>query len=260
MSRCSLTRTRRSDQPNCRQADLSPSDARVAPTGDRAPRVMAVIALGILALAAGPRVGASFTQSGVSTAFGNLVPMGHEWITRLAALELLGGDPIMRPDPDDPRRSWRQGRARNPDLSDAYARLEATRIRAGASPDRQYESAYRLVFAAIIGQRWADIGGFNVAKAQLGSYNCHDAVTQQPAEIQYDHFMRRYDDRDAVGGINAAKRSRERFMEYFVSAAMAPATTMIAWDGGRLDRESPYVNRQGDPGNRNAQWFVEGLP
>ena len=131
MSSRSFTRTRRCNEPDCRQSAQPPSEPHVVQPADRAPRVMAVIALGILALAAGPRVGASFTQSGVSTAFGNLVPMGHEWITRLAALELLGGDPIMRPDPDDPRRGWKQGRAKNPDLSDAYARLEVTRIQAG---------------------------------------------------------------------------------------------------------------------------------
>jgi hypothetical protein len=232
MSRRGFTRTRRSNAAGRRLVTTAPSAARVVPSADRAPRVMAVIALGILALAAGPRVGASFTQGGASTVFGRVIPIGHEWITRLAALELLGGDPIMRPDPDDPRRNWKQGKAKDPDLSDAYAKLEVTRIRAGAAPDRQYESAYRSVFAAIIGQRWADIGGFNVTKSKLGPYDCHDAVTQQPAEIQYDHFMRRYDDRDAIGGINAARRSRDRFVEYFVDAAMAPATTMIAWDGG----------------------------
>ena len=54
--------------------------------------------LGLLALASASPDASAFTQNGVSVGFGSAIPMGHEWITRLSALELLGGDPIMQPD------------------------------------------------------------------------------------------------------------------------------------------------------------------
>jgi hypothetical protein len=47
-------------------------------------------------------------------------------------------------------------------------------------------------------------------------------VAQEPADIQYDHFMRRYDDAGGPGGVHAAKTSQQRFVAYFVAAATAP--------------------------------------
>ncbi len=38
-----------------------------------------------------------------------------------------------------------------------------------------------------------------------GKHNCFDAVAQEPAEVQYDHFMRRYDE---VGGQGRAGRNQ----------------------------------------------------
>lgn len=66
----------------------------------------------------------------------------------------------------------------------------------------------------------------------IGKVDCFDAAAQEPVEVQYDHFMRRYDDRSGSGGVKAATGSRQRFIQYFVAAAMAPKTTMKVWDGG----------------------------
>jgi hypothetical protein len=171
-----------------------------------------------------------FTQSGVGTVFGNAIPMGHEWITRVAALELLGGDPVMQPDAADPRAGWTKGNAKRASLAGAEA--EVKRITSRRVKDGRYESAYAAVLAAIIGERWVDIAGFNITKAQAAKYNCFDAVAQEAADVQYDHFMRRYDDVDGAGGVTAAERSRDRFVQYFVAAATAPAGDMAVWDGG----------------------------
>lgn len=54
----------------------------------------------------------AFTQKGAGTIIANGVPMGHEWITRLSVLELIGGDPIMQPDPNDPRKTGPKAKQR----------------------------------------------------------------------------------------------------------------------------------------------------
>ena len=177
-----------------------------------------------------------FTQSGVATFMGNGIPMGHEWVTRRAAIELLLGpnnDPVVPKDPKDPRYNpvtWTQGMAKNLDLSSAQS--EVNRIKGMTYNESRYASTYRLVFDAIIGERWVDIGGFNVTTSKLGTYNCFDAVAQEPVEIQYDHFMRQYNDVGGAGGVNAATQSQQRFINYFVAAAMAPPTKILVWDGG----------------------------
>lgn len=204
--------------------------ASVPRFGHRAFAVLAISVAGLL-----PTSSQSFTQSGVGTAIANGIPMGHEWVTRLAALELIGGDPIMRPDPRDPRRTWRRGLAKNLSLDTPGAQAEVARIKRLPMPDsegrQRYQPGFQHIYHAILGERWVDIGGFNVTKGHI-DVDCFDAVAQEPAEVQYDHFMRRYDDRDGEGGVRAARASRERFIEYFVAAAIAPPTTMIAWDGG----------------------------
>jgi len=176
----------------------------------------------------------AFTQSGVGTFAANGIPMGHEWVTRLAALELLipGHDPIMPPDPNDPRLHWTKGLAKNLNISSAGAQAEVASIKRSSYADQRYQSTYKPVYDAIVGERWVDIGGFNVAKGKFDSYDCFDAVAQEPVEVQYDHFMRRYDDRGGDGGIHAANGSRERFIQYFVAAATAPKTSVKVWDGG----------------------------
>ncbi len=181
----------------------------------------------------GTEAEASFTQSGVAAGFGNAVPMGHEWITRLAALELLGGDPVLAPDPIDPRLKWTKGKAKHTELDAPGAKQEVKRITEQRIPDQRYQSTYEPVLCAIVGERWVDIAGFNVTSAHVfDRCDCFDGVAQEPAEIQQDHFMRRYDDAGAEGGVHAAQRSQQRFIEHFVAAALAPKTLMMVWDGG----------------------------
>lgn len=177
----------------------------------------------------------AFTQSGFGTIFSNTIPMGHEWLTRRAAIELLlGNDPLMRPDPNDPRIGWRgsgKGLAKNLDLKGAQS--EVARIKGMLVRDSRYQSGFRPVFDAIIGERWVDIGGVNVFNANLPkNVDCWNAVAQEPAEIQYDHFMRRYDDAGGAAGVRAAKESQARFVKFFVAAATAPPMSILVWDGG----------------------------
>ena len=211
-----------------RRHDAAHPRANRTRTSTRA-RFLVLVAV---ALATAPAIAHAFTQSGAGTLISNTVPMGHEWVTRLAGLELMGGDPIVKPDPNDPRKHWTHGKAKNTDLSSPGAQAELRRIKAQSYADKRYQSTYKAVYDAIVGERWVDLGGFNVAKSMLGSHNCWDAVAQEPAEVQYDHFMRRYDERGGEGGVQAAQKSRERFVQYFVNAAMAPPTAMVVWDGG----------------------------
>ena len=174
----------------------------------------------------------AFTQSGFGTVISNAVPMGHEWITRRAAVELLlKVDPVVPPDPNDPRKAWTKGLAKN--LSLTGAESEVARILRSPVVDSRYQAQFRPVYDAIIGERWVDIGGFNVTNSNLpGNTNCWDAVAQEPAEIQYDHFMRRYDEVGGPGGVAAATNSQQRFVQFFVDAATAPPASMLVWDGG----------------------------
>jgi len=184
----------------------------------------------------------AFTQAGLGVGFANLVPMGHEWVTRMAAIELLGYAPPKVPDvpdPKDPRKSWKQGLAKNTDLSAPGAQAEVRRLKGQPWNDRAYASRYKAVYDAIVGERWVDLAGYNA----LTSRECWDAVAQEPAELQYDHFMRRYDDRGAAGGVTAAKGSQQRFIEYFVRAAMAPPTIMSVYDGGAMGSQAVQVDR-----------------
>jgi len=172
--------------------------------------------------------GGTFTQS-VTGVF----PMGHEWLTRMAAIEVLGVSPVSPPDvpdPNDPRIGWRPGNggAWNTSLNTPGAQDEARRIKNQTSSDTRYAARYRAVRDAIIGERWVDFAGYNV----ITSKSCWDAVAQEPADIQYDHFMRRYDDAGPAGGVRAAKTSQQRFVDYFVAAATAPKTMISVYDGG----------------------------
>jgi hypothetical protein len=190
-------------------------------------------ALALLAILATALTTFGFTQSGIGVGIGFGIPMGHEWVTRLAAIEVIDRLPFEK---DDPRNQWGpKGKAKNTNLSSAGAQAELRRITANdqRTAENRYGSKYNVVFDAIIGERWVDSAGFNVAKSKfIDKYNCWDAVAQEPPEIQYDHFMRRYDDRDAEGGVQAMLRSQERFKKYFVDAALAPSSRLIVWDGG----------------------------
>lgn len=186
-------------------------------------------ALALIALIARPRPVAGFTQSGAAVSGGALFPVGHEWLIRMAALELLGG-PSERPDPADPRKHWTRGLAK--DLRLDGAKEEITRVQRAPMEDERYRATYGAVYAAIMGERWVDLGGFNFIKEKGSKIDCLDMVTQQPADLQAEHFMRRYDDVGAAGGVAAIKRARVRFIERFYAAAIAPRGTITVWDGG----------------------------
>ncbi|WP_299004162.1 hemolysin D [uncultured Shewanella sp.] len=190
----------------------------------------------------------AFTQSGASVGFiGSAVPMGHEWLTRMSAFEVIGNDPIMSADPEDPRSSWSAGLAYNTQL-DSNALDEVNQLLATPLNDPRYESTYQFIHSTILGQRWVDLGGFNVTTSSLGDINCFDVVSQEPAELQKDHYMRRYDDLGNQGGIDAALRSQTRFIEHFVDAAMAKDQQIKVWDGGAYSAQE----------NVNYQYFLFG--
>lgn len=192
----------------------------------------------------------AFTQRSISIfGSGDLVPMGHEWITRLSAIELVGYAPGTVPDckpgtglcdPKDPRRGWpAQGLAKNLDLSSAEAQSEVARIKGLTSDEATFLSRYKPVHDAILGQRWVDLTGYNVATSQY----CWTAVAQEAVDAQYDHFMRKWDEFEGQGGLTAARQSRARFITYFVNAAMAPPTSMYAYDGGAGASKAMIVDR-----------------
>lgn len=173
----------------------------------------------------------AFTQIGG----GGAIPMGHEWLTRTSALELLNADHVISADPSDPRLGWSEGLAKNLDLSNAQN--EVARIKSIAKSNALYEPRYDDVFAAIIGERWVDTAGFNVAKSTIDKVDCFNAVAQEPADLQQDHFMRRYDDIGGQGGVNAADRAQQRFINHFVNAAMADEKSVKVWDGGTYSKQ-----------------------
>lgn len=169
----------------------------------------------------------SFTQLGGA----GVMPIGHEWLTRTSALELMGQDTRVS-DSQDPRLHWNNGLAKSIELN--VAQHEVERILSNTNDDGTYWSGYDAIFAAIVGERWVDIAGFNVtnASADPTGPNCFNAVAQEPADLQQDHFMRRYDDIGGIGGVNAAKRAQIRFINHFVNAATAESKKIKVWDGG----------------------------
>ncbi|GAA3931133.1 hypothetical protein [Litoribacillus peritrichatus] len=168
----------------------------------------------------------AFTQYGA----GGALPMGHEWLTRTSALEVLNAEHIIPDDPQDPRAGWQKGLAKNIDLSSAQNEID--RLTAITNDNKRFEPRFDDVYAAIMGERWVDIAGFNVTKSTTGKFDCFDAVSQEPADLQQDHYMRRYDDIGAEGGVIAARRAQQRFINHFVNAAMAEKKSMNVWDGG----------------------------
>jgi hypothetical protein len=181
-----------------------------------------------------------FTQSAVGEGLAFGIPMGHEWITLLAALEVLDGKEY---EGDDPRREWKgPGKAKNASVSSAEAAAEVRRVTAEDQriPDeRRYNSKYKVVYDAIVGERWVDIGGFDITKSKFfDQVDCWNAVAQEAVEVQYDHFMRRFDDTGGDGGVKAMRESQARFRRYFVDAAMASPGRMLVYDGGATSEET----------------------
>lgn len=196
---------------------------------------LATVGLGVGLAVAGliPRKAQGFTQ-GVKHAQ-SVVPMGHEWITRLAGIEVIGGERVLTPDAKDARKTWSKD-ALAGDIGLTNAKTELDRIKQqliAKKDDDRFAAIYKPVFDAILGERWVDIGGINFLEAsKFDRINCLDAVTQEAPAIQYDHFMRKPEDVDGDGAIRSARESTQRFIEYFVAAATAQDGSMTIWDGG----------------------------
>lgn len=177
-----------------------------------------------------PTIALAFTQGAGPNGVG-VFPQGHEWLTKQSALELVGdlpadakGDPRNNPLPDGKPFP----RAANPGLTpEMVAAFKRDKI-----SEARYDARYQPVLDAILGQRWVDIGGFNVAKAQAATINCFDNVPQLPDDIQRDHFMRQRADGGGAGAVAAMDDGVRRFVDYFTAAAMAEDGRIKAWDGG----------------------------
>ena len=194
---------------------------------------VALIALLASPLSSPPAL--AFTQSGAGFgAFLSGIPIGHEWLTRRSFFEFVKPDPLFLDDQKDPRKSWTKGKAQNLNVSDPGSQAEIARITAASQKvnDGRYFSVYDAVYSAIIGERWVDIGGFNVVFAKGGTVDCFNGVAQNPDELQYDHYLRAQNDTGGAGGVTAATQANARFVTYFVNAAMAYQQRALVWDGG----------------------------
>ncbi|QPJ66313.1 MAG: hypothetical protein G3M78_13285 [Candidatus Nitrohelix vancouverensis] len=147
-------------------------------------------------------------------------PMGHEWLTRLGAEKIL----------DLKKLNTLMSRVQK--LSDIpLDKGEVKRIYSEKVEDGRFESTYMAVYSAIIGQRFVDFGGTRVG-ATANDRQCFDAVAQEPVSAYMDHFMRSPHDKNAIGGVQAIQRARNKFVKVFVEAAMAEPKSMVVKDGG----------------------------
>lgn len=177
----------------------------------------------------------AFTQGAGIEGIG-IIPQGHEWLTVRSALELLGDQ--SGTEPTDPRVVNQLPRAERTQLTpESIKTFKQERV-----SEQRYGAQYRPVLDAVLGERWVDIGGFNVAKSKLSKINCFNAVAQLPDDIQHDHFCRMRNDVGGQGAIDAITDSQARFIQYFVDAAIAAPGNLKAYDGGGFS-EAITVNR-----------------
>jgi hypothetical protein len=214
---------------------------------------IAVLALGIAGAmqGAGNEV-AAFTQGAGALGSGG-TPMGHEWVTTLAGLELLEPSRVLADDPRNrPAPGQSVARARNATVpTDALALLSGRRLSRSSTREKYYIDTYGMdyhnILAAIVGERWVDIGGFNVTKSAanklIGRPDCWNSIAQVPNDLQHDHFCREREEAGGEGGIRAATDSARRLQEYFVAAAMAPDGDVLTWDGGITSAEATVDRR-----------------
>lgn len=210
----------------------------------------AALALGVAGVLQGSGHSAhAFTQGAGALGSGG-TPMGHEWVTTVAGMELIDPSRVLG---DDPRnRPGAIGRSQNVTVpAQALALLSNRRLSRSSTRERYYIDTYGMdhhnILAAIVGERWVDIGGFNVTKSQankaLGKPDCWSAVAQLPNELQHDHFCRMREEEGGDGGIRGATDSARRLQEYFVAAAMSPESDVLTWDGGITSAEATVDKR-----------------
>lgn len=161
----------------------------------------------------------AFTQAG-----GTLLwkfPSGHEYITvRAAKMALEDAHKILQKTPGSDRASL------------ILNQLKDNTLQGEIPNDLNFDSPYHNVWAAVMGQRFVDLGGFSLVAS--GSRKCWDAITQMQEEGQADHFLRRHnrEDEGAAGGRNAIERGKRRFREVFLEAVAADDHLIEFHDGG----------------------------
>lgn len=186
-----------------------------------------------------------------------VIPFGHEWITRIGFYELLEShnfrDPVRSNLWDnDPRKSWNNHRkAQNTDLDRVAEAIHAiyfddsnlktfhNQLLEGKKHYKTFGVENRLVFSAIMGVRWVDLSGYNVAIEMGSGVDCWSAVNQDAAGVQTHHFLREWNESGPEGGIKAIKRAHADFKQFFVDAVMAYAkqgkhNLITIMDGGLL--------------------------
>jgi hypothetical protein len=226
-------------------------------------RVAAIAALVVAAGFAIPHDAAAFSQSSPIT------PMGHEWITVASALELLN-----QPKPSVAQLAKDKGKgilaavgewlekhlhlthnmSKTKALEQASLRRQfnptMVKVLTAAHPTDEwphdgiggYSARYYNIWSAVMGQRWVDLGGFNVVR----STKCWDAVTQSGEEQQADHFLRRRTQVGPGGAINAIEEARLKFHKYFVEAALADPDDkeLITFRDGGAEVGKPHKARK----------------
>ncbi|MEM7037421.1 MAG: hypothetical protein AAF570_10610, partial [Bacteroidota bacterium] len=170
-----------------------------------------------------------------------VIPFGHEWVTRIAFYELLKPHDFRDPKwhnswNDDPRNQWNNRRkAQNPNLQKVKRAIRRifwndkywhSFLQRGLDEKVLYETFgvdHRVVFSAIMGVRWVDLSGYNVAIEMESDNDCWSAVNQDAAGVQTHHFLREWNESGPEGGIKAIKRAHADFKRFFVDAVMAYA-------------------------------------
>lgn len=176
----------------------------------------------------------AFTQNSARA-----IPVGHEWVTRIAFYELLKPHGIRDPKwknswNNDPRKSWNNRRkAQNTDLSKAmgtiqrivnnnqYRRSFLNKPLNDKALYKTFGVDHRVIFSAIMGVRWVDLSGYNVGIEMVSNLDCWSAVNQDAQGVQTHHFLREWNESGPEGGIKAIKRAHTDFKRFFVAAVVA---------------------------------------
>jgi hypothetical protein len=140
---------------------------------------------------------------------GPLTPDGHEFIT------LLGGNRAGAPT-NEPQEN------------------EITGPRAACRTCDQHGTKNWRLWSAIMGQRWADTGGYSAVWGKIpGQNNCFIEVSQDSDFAQYTHALRRKHETDADGNKCANVGMRQRMLKTFLRAVHTPDSETIWFtDGG----------------------------
>jgi hypothetical protein len=188
-------------------------------------------------------------QARAFSQFGGVTPVGHEWLTSRAALEVLGDAHVGQ---GDPRQSapLSQARARDLTISDGMRRaVRGSGYRSRS--DLPLDTPYNAIYSAVVGVRWVDMAGTSVAVESARSQgtrvgmvpNCFNAVAQNPSELQHDHFLRARGETGGSGALAAIQASVRAFRSYFIAAATAATGNIHVVDGGAAESASLLVER-----------------